>query len=92
MKFDKQVLRFYGYWDDRESPYGEIHDLELHYYLTDDTIEIKEILPPNSGHESGPLFLKRSKVPKVKYVQYIIFTSFLICFSFSQVFINHCFY
>ena len=65
LQFDKKVLRFYGYWDDRESLYGEVHNLEIHYYLADDTIEIKEILPPNSGYDSGPLFLKRSKIPKV---------------------------
>ncbi|XP_033227774.1 EF-hand domain-containing family member C2-like [Belonocnema kinseyi] len=64
LQLDKQILRFYGYWDDRESPYGEVHNLEIHYYLADDTMEIKEILPPNSGRDSGPLFLKRSKIPK----------------------------
>ncbi|XP_043475063.1 EF-hand domain-containing family member C2 [Leptopilina heterotoma] len=64
LKYDKKVLRFYGYWDDRDNLYGEVHNLEIHYYLADDTIEIKEILPENSGRDAGPLFLKRSKIPK----------------------------
>ncbi|XP_051167198.1 EF-hand domain-containing family member C2-like [Leptopilina boulardi] len=64
LKYDKKVLRFYGYWDDRDNLYGEIHNLEIHYYLADDTIEVKEILPENSGRDVGPLFLKRSKIPK----------------------------
>ncbi|XP_017882993.1 EF-hand domain-containing family member C2-like [Ceratina calcarata] len=65
MKYDKQVLRFYGYWDDTDNLYGVVHDLELHYYLTDCTIELIENVPPNSGRDSGPLFLRRMRVPKL---------------------------
>ncbi|XP_046604333.1 EF-hand domain-containing family member C2-like [Neodiprion virginianus] len=61
---DRKVLRFYGYWDDRETAYGVIHDLELHFYLADDTIEIKENVPPNSGRDTGFMFIKRMKLPK----------------------------
>ncbi|KAI8436844.1 hypothetical protein MSG28_010298 [Choristoneura fumiferana] len=64
LDFDRQVLRFYGYWDDRESEAGTIHLLEIHYFLADDTIEIKEMVPPNSGVEVGPMFLKRMRVPR----------------------------
>ncbi|XP_054011468.1 EF-hand domain-containing family member C2-like isoform X1 [Hylaeus anthracinus] len=64
MKYDRQVLRFYGYWDDTDSLYGVIHDLEIHYYLADNTMEIKENVPPNSGRDSGFMFLRRMKVPK----------------------------
>ncbi|XP_011881630.1 PREDICTED: EF-hand domain-containing family member C2-like isoform X3 [Vollenhovia emeryi] len=64
LKYDRQVLRFYGYWDDTESPHGVVHDLELHYYLSDNTIEIKENVPPNAGRDSGPMLVKRMKIPK----------------------------
>ncbi|KAJ9574140.1 hypothetical protein L9F63_008473, partial [Diploptera punctata] len=64
LEFDRKVLRFYGYWDDRQSQYGILHDLEIHYYLADDTIEIKEIIPPNAGRDYGFMFLHRSKLPK----------------------------
>ncbi|XP_018364525.1 PREDICTED: EF-hand domain-containing family member C2-like [Trachymyrmex cornetzi] len=64
LKYDKQVLRFYGYWDDTKSPHGIIHDLELHYYLSDNTMEIKENVPPNAGRDSGLMFVKRMKIPK----------------------------
>ncbi|XP_034832363.1 EF-hand domain-containing family member C2-like [Maniola hyperantus] len=64
LDFDRQVLRFHGYWDDRDSEFGTIHLLEIHYFLADDTIEIKEVLPPNSGMEAGPMFLKRMKIPR----------------------------
>ncbi|VVC91216.1 unnamed protein product, partial [Leptidea sinapis] len=64
LDFDRQVLRFHGYWDDRSSEFGFIHLLEIHYFLADDTIEIKEELPPNSGIEAGPIFLKRMRLPR----------------------------
>ncbi|PSN34041.1 EF-hand domain-containing family member C2 [Blattella germanica] len=65
LEFDRKVLRFYGYWDDRENPHGIFHELEVHYYLADDTIEIKEIIPPNAGRDYGFMFLHRSKLPKI---------------------------
>ncbi|XP_066601113.1 EF-hand domain-containing family member C2-like [Prorops nasuta] len=65
LKYDRKVLRFYGYWDDRESPNGILHDLEIHYFLADNTVEIKEISEKNSGQDASGMFLKRMKVPKV---------------------------
>lgn len=59
------MFRFYGYWDDRDSEFGIMHHLEIHYFLGDDTIEIKEVMPPNSGMEAGPMFLKRMRLPRV---------------------------
>ncbi|XP_076290221.1 EF-hand domain-containing family member C2 [Lasioglossum baleicum] len=64
LKYDKQVLRFYGYWDDTDNLFGIVHDLEIHYYLSDNTMAIKEIVPPNSGRNAGGMFLHRMKVPK----------------------------
>lgn len=58
-------MRFYGYWDDRGTDFGYVHVLEIHYYLADDTIEIKESLPDNSGSDTGILFLRRQKLPKL---------------------------
>lgn len=45
--------------------FGDQHELVLHYYLADDTIEILEKVPPNSGRDAVPVFLKRDKLPKV---------------------------
>ncbi|XP_030030650.1 EF-hand domain-containing family member C2 isoform X2 [Manduca sexta] len=64
LDFDRQVLRFYGYWDDRDSEFGVIHNLEIHYFLGDDTIEIKETMSANSGVEAAPMFLKRMRLPR----------------------------
>ena len=35
----------------------------LHYYLADDTIEVLEVLPPNSGRDAPSVFLKRQPLP-----------------------------
>ena len=47
--------------------FGDHHELVLHYYLADDTIEILEKVPPNSGRDGIPVFLIRAKLPKVVY-------------------------
>ncbi|CAL9690452.1 unnamed protein product [Knipowitschia caucasica] len=61
---DNKVLRFYCYWDGRESPFGDVREWILHYFLVDDTIEILEVFTPNSGQDHVPKFLRRGKLPK----------------------------
>ena len=53
---DRHVLRFYCYWDDTESMFGDPREMVLHYFLADDTIEIREVIPPNSGKFPGHLY------------------------------------
>lgn len=36
----------------------------MHYYLADDTIEIREVNFANSGRDPFPLLLKRQKLPR----------------------------
>merc|ERR1711998_278438 len=64
LKNDRKVLRFYLAWDDRPSLYGELRPFVLHYYLSDDTVEILEVRRANSGRYPFPLFLKRQKLAK----------------------------
>jgi len=52
---DRRVLRFYC---ESNNPYI------IHYYLADDTIEIREVNFPNSGKDPFPLLLKRQKFPR----------------------------
>ncbi|KFP75443.1 EF-hand domain-containing family member C2, partial [Acanthisitta chloris] len=64
LEHDGQVLGFLCVWNDPESlSYGP-RELVLRYYLSDDTIDIKEIIPDNSGRDVVPLFLRREKLPK----------------------------
>ena len=60
--YDRHVLRFECYWDDEEGQ--EVRDMVLHYYLADDTLEIREVIRPNTGRDAVPVFVKRAKLPK----------------------------
>jgi hypothetical protein len=37
----------------------------LHYFLADDTIEVQELFPQNSGRDNVPTFLHRGRLPKI---------------------------
>ncbi|XP_077298539.1 EF-hand domain-containing family member C2-like [Arctopsyche grandis] len=67
LQFDGMILRFSGYWDDRQSEYGTIHYLEVLYYLADDTMEILEKSPSASKAENGAVFLRRALLPKTMH-------------------------
>ncbi|XP_044792556.2 EF-hand domain-containing family member C2 isoform X2 [Bubalus bubalis] len=64
LEYDRKVLRFFCVWDDSGSAFGDRRELILHYFLSDDTVEIKEVLPHNSGRDAMSLFLQRRKLPK----------------------------
>nr|KAG5693048.1 hypothetical protein BaRGS_028808 [Batillaria attramentaria] len=61
---DRHVLRFFCYWDDTENMFGDPRQMVLHYFLADDTIEIREVIPPNSGRDAVPVFVRRGRLPK----------------------------
>lgn len=63
--YDRKILKFNAYWDDRENEYGFLHNLIVYYYLADGTIEIKDVLPPNSGSDGNSTLAKRLKLPKI---------------------------
>ncbi|NXI43529.1 EFHC2 protein, partial [Galbula dea] len=64
LEHDGHVLRFFCVWDEPEALFHHPRELVLRYYLSDDTIDIKEIIPVNSGRDVVPLFLRRAKLPK----------------------------
>lgn len=55
LNLDRKVLRFYVF---SEIPYI------MHYFLADDTMEVREINYANSGKDPFPLLLKRQRFPK----------------------------
>ncbi|XP_004696414.1 EF-hand domain-containing protein 1 isoform X1 [Echinops telfairi] len=65
LSFDKQVLRFYAIWDDTDNMFGECRSYIIHYYLMDDTVEIREIHERNNGRDPFPLLVNRQHLPKV---------------------------
>ncbi|XP_016045960.2 EF-hand domain-containing family member C2 isoform X2 [Erinaceus europaeus] len=64
LEYDRKVLRFFCLWDDTDSLFGERRELVLHFFLADDTVEIKEVMPHNAGRDASSLFLQRSRLPK----------------------------
>jgi EF-hand domain-containing protein 1 len=53
---DRKVLRFFTRCDDLP--------FVIHYYLADDTCEIREVHHANDGRDSFALLLKRQKLPQ----------------------------
>lgn len=53
---DRKVLRFFARFD--ELPFV------IHYFLADDTIEIREVHHPNDGRDNFALLMKRQRLPR----------------------------
>jgi hypothetical protein len=53
---DRKVLKF-------NAKYESLKYI-IHYYLADDTVEVREVHHHNSGRDPFPLFLKRAKLPR----------------------------
>jgi hypothetical protein len=64
LDFDGKVLRFYAVWDDRKAIFGERRKFILHYFLVDGAIEIRQMLPLNSGRDPVSQFLKKTLLKK----------------------------
>eukprot|EP00929_Paragymnodinium_shiwhaense_P001643 TRINITY_DN101877_c0_g1_i1.p1 TRINITY_DN101877_c0_g1~~TRINITY_DN101877_c0_g1_i1.p1 ORF type:complete len:635 (+),score=101.00 TRINITY_DN101877_c0_g1_i1:98-2002(+) len=56
---DRKVLSFKCFWDD-PTRYGARMYYVLHYYLSDDTVEMLECLARNSGRDPYPVFWRRA--------------------------------
>jgi hypothetical protein len=50
---DGKVLRFYCQWSDPKM-FGEKRPYTVHYFLSDDTVEVLEVPQPNSGRDLYP--------------------------------------
>lgn len=58
------MLRFNCVWDDTEAFFGDRRKMIMHYFLADDTIEIREEIPINSGRDTVSHFLRRQRLSK----------------------------
>lgn len=61
---DRHVLRFFAIWDDTDQLYGIKHRYTVHFFLSDNTIEILESYERNSGCDPFPKLLNRAKLSK----------------------------
>ncbi|XP_050306827.1 EF-hand domain-containing protein 1-like [Anthonomus grandis grandis] len=65
LEYDGKVLRFKAAWDDRENEYGDIMKFEILYFLSDDTVAVKNVQEENSGRDPYPVLLRKMKLPKI---------------------------
>lgn len=64
LRHNRHVLRFHCVWDDRKSVYGGLNKFVLHYFLEDDTIEVRNVHERNDGMDPSPLLLSRRRLPR----------------------------
>ncbi|XP_036941840.1 EF-hand domain-containing protein 1 [Acanthopagrus latus] len=64
LTMDCKVLRFFALWDDADSLYGDTRPVTIHYFLSDDTVEVREDHKPNSGRDPFPVLMRRQRLPK----------------------------
>ncbi|KAJ9456257.1 hypothetical protein DIPPA_12627 [Diplonema papillatum] len=60
----EQVCRFYAFWDDRENAHGDLRRFEIRYHTVDETVEVVERQPPNSGRDPSRALCGRRRLPK----------------------------
>ncbi|CBY33608.1 unnamed protein product [Oikopleura dioica] len=64
LTLDRVVLRFYATWDERDQLYGEVRKFIVHFYMADDTLEIREVHQANNGRDPFPILVSRQRMPK----------------------------
>nr|CAH8824972.1 unnamed protein product [Trichobilharzia regenti] len=64
LELDRKVLRFFAVQDERHEMFGDCRKFIIHYYLADDTLEIREVHTLNDGRDPFPLLLRRERIPK----------------------------
>eukprot|EP00397_Hematodinium_sp_SG-2012_P007020 GEMP01007060.1.p1 GENE.GEMP01007060.1~~GEMP01007060.1.p1 ORF type:complete len:604 (+),score=116.03 GEMP01007060.1:114-1925(+) len=65
MENDRKVLRFYASWDD-PTFYGARNFFIVHYFLADDTLEVRQQQELNQYSVPCPVFSSRKLVPKAR--------------------------
>lgn len=60
---DRKVLCFNILWEDKTYDGGDKYFV-FNYYLSDGTVEVKEIITQNSGYYPFPMLLKKQKLSK----------------------------
>ncbi|XP_076253920.1 EF-hand domain-containing protein 1-like [Rhynchophorus ferrugineus] len=65
LEYDGKILKFKAAWDDRENEFGELMKFEILYFLSDDTVCVKNVQEENSGRDPYPVLLRKTKLPKI---------------------------
>ena len=57
------MLRFDAVWEDK-TPFGERQQFVVHFFLSDDTVEVRAVSTKNMGRDPYPRLLNRGPLPK----------------------------
>ena len=71
LKLDRKVLQFNAVYDDRDSLFGDLRLFIIHYFVVDDTLEIREVYAKNDGRDPFPVLLRRQRVPQDRYSNWL---------------------
>jgi EF-hand domain-containing protein 1 len=63
LKNDRKVLSYSVIWEDKSYDGGD-KTYTLNFFLSDNSVEVKEINEPNNGKTPFPMLLKRQKLAK----------------------------
>ncbi|KAL5968441.1 EF-hand domain-containing protein 1 [Taenia solium] len=63
-ELDRQVLRFFAIWDDTKELFGDLRKFSILYYLSDDTMEVREHHTRNDGRDPCSVLIRRHRFPK----------------------------
>lgn len=85
LKLDRKVLRFDAIYDDRDSLFGDVRAFIFHYYVVNDTLEIREVYSKNDGRDPYPVLLRRQRVPQDRYSISDTFASCVMEMSDAEV-------
>jgi Ca2+-binding EF-hand superfamily protein len=66
MENDRRVCRFFAILDDVATPQYERRPFTILFFLSDDTVEIREKYPLNCGRDNFPIFFRRGKLASGK--------------------------
>lgn len=58
------MLRFFALWEDADSLSGKTSPVTIHYFLVDNTVEVRLVEEPNSGREPFNGLMGRIRLPK----------------------------
>lgn len=68
LDYDRKVLRFTACWDDRDKLNGDKRCFIVHYYLSDDNVEVMEIKVRNDGRAPFPKLLRKMRLFKPEVI------------------------
>ena len=64
LESDRKVARFYAIVEDMSTVQYERRPFVIFYFLSDDSVEIREQYPLNCGRDEFSIFFRRAKLPK----------------------------